>query len=138
MTEDQWASIPDVGDMSLRYKQNRKQDEFTPLSDSLLEQLTLQNRAIAPSTITSQAAADVDGGGYKSVVTNMTGLSAARGAVLGMTLDKTAGAASTMITNNNNTAAPPVLDKSGYLTSLFTCAPAIAATSRATMAYVDG
>ena len=37
VTEEQWAAIPDVGDYSLRHKQKRREDVFTPLSDSLLE-----------------------------------------------------------------------------------------------------
>src|SRR6056300_789899 len=32
VTEDEWAAIPDVGDHSLRHKQKRRQDVFTPLT----------------------------------------------------------------------------------------------------------
>ena len=123
VTENEWSNIPDVGDYSLKYKQNRKQDVFTPLSDSLLEQRTLQNRDAAAGNqqlaSTSQAADDANAG-YKSVVTNMSGLSAARGAVLGMSLDKTADA----VGGATTTAA---VDKTGYLTSLASRAPAITA-----------
>mmetsp|Transcript_23188 Transcript_23188/g.64461 ORF Transcript_23188/g.64461 Transcript_23188/m.64461 type:complete len:900 (-) Transcript_23188:2143-4842(-) len=126
VTEDQWAAIPDVGDNSLRYKQNRKQDVFTPLSDSLLEQRNLSNLdSTAGNKVMASTTQVVDAkqqqgedSGYKSVVTNMSGLSAARGAVLGMSLDKTASSSGT------TTAA---LDKSGYLTSLSSRAPAITA-----------
>ncbi|KAL7565035.1 hypothetical protein ACA910_020746 [Epithemia clementina (nom. ined.)] len=122
VTEDEWAKIPDVGDYSLKYKQNRKQDVFTPLSDSLLEQRTIQNRdATAGNQQLASTSQAVDSNsGYKSVVTNMSGLSAARGAVLGMSLDKTADA----VGGATTTAA---LDTTGYLTSLSSRAPAITA-----------
>ena len=41
VTEDQWASIPDVGDHSLKHKQQHRQAEtFTPLTDSLLSDMS--------------------------------------------------------------------------------------------------
>ena len=131
VTEDEWAAIPDVGDRSLRYKQSHNQNHFaaaafTPLTDSLLEQRTRQNREHSKSTLTSTATAMDDdatnSSGYKSVVTNMSGLSAARGAVLGMSLDK-AGTATTTATATTTTT----IDKTGYLTSLSSRAPALTA-----------
>ena len=102
VTEDQWAAIPDVGDYSLKYKQKRRQqDAITPISDSLLEQRHLQN-----SERTQQHAVDATDGGT-TTVTNMSGLSAARGTVLGMSLDK-------QKASGNATS----VDASGYLTSL--------------------
>lgn len=110
VTEDQWASIPDVGDYSLKYKQKRRQDVFTPLTDSLLESrvntnadATAGNKAVAATTTTTTAAA-----GFKSVVTNMSGLAEARGTVLGMSLDKM----------SDSVSGQTVVDPKGYLTSL--------------------
>ena len=43
VTEDEWSAIPDVGDYSLRHKQKRREDVFTPLTDSLLESRSMAN-----------------------------------------------------------------------------------------------
>jgi pre-mRNA-processing factor 6 len=43
VTEDEWAAIPDVGDYGLRHKQKRREDVFTPLTDSLLESRSMVN-----------------------------------------------------------------------------------------------
>jgi pre-mRNA-processing factor 6 len=111
VTEDQWASIPDVGDHSLKYKQQRRQqDTFTPLSDSLIEQrnksqldASAGNAGLAGTTIAD------DGSGFKSVVADMSGLSAARGTVLGISLDRM----SSSVAGNQTS-----IDPKGYLTSL--------------------
>jgi pre-mRNA-processing factor 6 len=109
VTEDQWAALPEVGDYSLRYKQRRREDTFTPLTDSLLatrsklnEDATSGNTALSGTTV---AAAQT---GYKSVVTNMSGLAEARGTVLGMSLDKM----------SDSRTGQTVVDPKGYLTSL--------------------
>jgi len=114
VSEDQWASIPDVGDYSLKYKQNRRQDVFTPLTDSLLEQrsqtnldATAGNTAISATT----AVGATEDSGFKSVVTNMSGLGAARGTVLGMSLDK-------MSADATISGSQTTVDPQGYLTSL--------------------
>ena len=136
VTEDEWAALPEVGDHSLKYKQNRQHDVFTPLSDSLLEQRTLHNRdATAGHTqlastmpASERGPATTTTTGYQSVVTNMSGLSAARGAVLGMSLDKTAdavGGGTTTATATTSTRT--ALDKTGYLTSLASTTPAMTA-----------
>ena len=38
VTEDQWSAIPEVGDYSLKYKQRRREEVFTPLPDSVLHE----------------------------------------------------------------------------------------------------
>jgi pre-mRNA-processing factor 6 len=107
VSEDQWASIPDVGDHSLKYKQQRRQQDYiTPLTDSLLEQRTKHNKdgsKIASSTSVNTNV--VDG---ISTTTNMAGLSAARNTVLGMSLDRM----SDSVSGQTN------VDPTGYLTSL--------------------
>jgi pre-mRNA-processing factor 6 len=115
VSEDQWASIPEVGDYSLKYKHSRKQESFTPLTDTLLEQRTRINTDATAGSValagTAVAAADNNNNnedGYKSVVKNMSGLSAARGTVLGMSLDKHSDAVGNQTT----------VDPQGYLTSL--------------------
>jgi len=113
MTEDQWANIPDVGDHSLKFKQRQRQEVFTPLSDSLLEQRNLANMdatagttgAAMSATLTAAAAAD---GGTGGAITNMSGVGAARGKVLGMSLDNM----------SDSVSGQTVVDPQGYLTSL--------------------
>lgn len=113
VTEDEWAQIPDVGDYSLKYKQKRREDIFTPLSDSLLEQRTKTNLdASAGNAAMSATSVAVDGMttslGVKSVVRNMSGLAEARGTVLGMSLDRM----------SDSVAGQSTVDPQGYLTSL--------------------
>ena len=119
VTEDQWASIPDVGDYSLKYKQpsrRQQQDVFTPLTDSLIEQRSKTNLDATAGTAALAGTATAEEEGFKSVVANMSGLSAARGTVLGMSLDRTAAAASS--SNSTSGLQTQVVDPQGYLTSL--------------------
>ena len=122
VTEDEWANLPDVGDYSLKYKQKRQQayEVFTPLTDDLLQRQSEMNRDKPNQT----AALD---GSQTSAALNMSGLSAARGTVLGMSLDKMTkpqtegdGATTTLATS---------VDKEGYLTSLATSTAAAATTA---------
>ncbi len=115
VTEDEWASIPDVGDYSLRYKQKRRQDVFTPITDTLLESRVKQSNDATASNDNSVIAATTEAGsasaGFQSVVTNMSGLAEARGTVLGMSLDR-------MSKDDANSGLKTSIDPSGYLTSL--------------------
>lgn len=104
VSEDQWDSIPDnAGDFSLKYKQQRRRDIFTPLSDSLLEQ---QSKANLDATAGNAAISATTAAADASVVP-MSGLSAARGTVLGMSLDKA-----------DTSGTQTTVDPQGYLTSL--------------------
>ena len=108
VTEDQWASIPEVGDYSLKWKQKQKREEtFTPLTDSLLEQRSKSALdASAGNKAISSTAEAVDGGATTTM--NMSGLGAARGTVLGMSLDKM----------SDSVSGQTVVDPQGYLTSM--------------------
>jgi pre-mRNA-processing factor 6 len=117
VTEDQWASIPEVGDYSIKYKQQKQKDQdvFTPLTDSLLEQrsqanmdTTAGNAAI--SATTTAVDSRTSSGLQSTVVSNMSGLGAARGTVLGMSLDKM----------SDSVTGQTVVDPAGYLTSMST------------------
>ena len=112
VSESEWASIPDVGDYSLRYKQKRKQDTFTPLTDSLLEARSMANADATSGSATlagiANAAEASNGQGFKSAVSNMSGLAEARGTVLGMSLDRM----------SDSVSGQTVIDPKGYLTSL--------------------
>lgn len=119
VTEDQWDAIPEVGDTSLKYKQKRRQDVFTPLPDSVLVSKSVQNRDATASAAISATSTTMDypnnannSSGFQSVVTNMSGLAEARGTMLGMSLDK--------MTDSTTSNKPTTLDPNGYLTSLST------------------
>lgn len=113
VSESEWAAIPEVGDYSLRYKQKRKQDTFTPLTDSLLESRSMANADATSGTAAlagTVQAAEIgnQSSGFKSVVSNMSGLAEARGTVLGMSLDRM----------SDSVTGQTVIDPKGYLTSL--------------------
>lgn len=114
VSEDQWAAIPDVGDHSIKHKRQRQQQNemFTPLSDTLLEQRNQANLdATAGNTALAGTTTAADGNhttGVTTTMANMSGLSAARGTVLGMSLDKM----SDSVSGQTN------VDPQGYLTSL--------------------
>ena len=78
VTEKEWAALPDVGDRSLKYKQQRRQEIFTPLVDTMLAdqaQRTGDNSATSISASTPAPGAD---DGLTSVV---GGLASARNKV---------------------------------------------------------
>lgn len=103
VTEEQWASIPDVGDHSLKFKQQRRQqDMITPLTDSILEQRSRINKE--STTVAAATSTAIDG----TATTNIAGLSTARNTVLGMSLDKM----------SNSATSQTNVDAAGYLTSL--------------------
>ena len=121
ISEDQWANLPDVGDYSLKYKQKRKQthEVFTPLTDDLLQRQSDVNR----NTPVSSVGAD----GTQTSAVNMSGLSAARGTMLGMSLDKmTQGNSKDAADGTSTLATTTSVDKDGYLTSLATSTAAAA------------
>lgn len=110
VSESEWAAIPDVGDYSLRFKQKRRQDTFTPITDSLLESRSMTNADATSGNATLSGTAQVvdeKSSGFKSVA-NMTGLAEARGTVLGMSLDRM----------GDSVTGQTVVDPKGYLTSL--------------------
>ena len=112
VTEDQWAAIPDVGDYSLRHKQKRREDVFTPLTDSLLESRSKtnddataggQNNMAGTSQVVDGTASST---GYR---TNLSGLAEARSTVMTMSLDKM---------SSDSVSGQTTIDPKGYLTSL--------------------
>jgi len=117
VTDEQWAAIPDVGDYSLRHKQKRREDVFTPLTDSLLDQRSKSNNDASAGGImglggTTQV---MDGtasstAGYK---TNLSGLAEARSTVMTMSLDKASSTGGI-----DSVSGQTTIDPKGYLTSL--------------------
>jgi pre-mRNA-processing factor 6 len=103
-------SIPEVGDQSLKYKQRRRNELFTPVPDSLIE---TQRQALVDATApidprtglqTPMAMAGAGAGGVSSIA----GLSQAREAMLTIKLDKM----------SDSVSGQTVVDPKGYLTDL--------------------
>jgi pre-mRNA-processing factor 6 len=143
VTEEEWAGIPDAmakGDASLRHKLAKKKsaEHFVPVSDSLL---LMGNRGTSATSIAADSVApgmdDTNtSGGMKStvgMVSGLSGLSAARGAVLTMSLDRmqqqqqqpTNIGGGSDVAGNGGTATSSLvpsassrMDAEGYLTSL--------------------
>jgi len=113
VTEDEWAAIPDVGDHSLRHKQKRREDVFTPLTDSLLESRSKLNAdASAGGQNALAGTAQVMDGTATSTAgfrTNLSGLAEARSTVMSMSLDKMSA---------DSASGQTTVDPKGYLTSL--------------------
>ena len=116
VTEDEWAKIPDVGDYGLRHKQRRREDVFTPLTDSLLESRSVANTDATAgggrrggvsgmAQVLDGAATTTTTAGYR---TNLSGLAEARSTVMTMSLDKM----------SDSVSGQTVVDPKGYLTSL--------------------
>jgi len=108
VSEEAWMNLPDaMGDHSLKHKraQERKRglETFTPLSDSLLESRTASGRGLSEKSRLSKNA----------TTTNMAGIGAARGTVLGMSLDR-------MSESANDSGLATSVNASGYLTSMST------------------
>jgi pre-mRNA-processing factor 6 len=106
VTAEQWDAIPDVGDHTLKYKQSKKKDGFTPVPDSVIA-----NASALRGGETGRFAND-DVGGTNSVINGMqssiTGLSGTRGSQLSSQLDKI----------SDSVTGQTVVDAQGYMTSL--------------------
>lgn len=106
VSEEDWLKVPEVGDYSLKHKreqQRRRQDDvFTPLTDGLLESRSKHNLEHTKAGASKVAASD------GTATNNIRGLGAARGTVLGMSLDKM----------SDSVSGQTVVDPKGYLTSL--------------------
>ncbi|KAL3802177.1 hypothetical protein HJC23_001721 [Cyclotella cryptica] len=111
VTEEEWAAIPDVGDYSLRHKQKRREDVFTPLTDSLLEsrsKIGSDATAGGRNVVLAGTTAAADGTVTAGFRTNLSGLAEARSTVMTMSLDKM----------SDSVTGQTVVDPKGYLTSL--------------------
>jgi pre-mRNA-processing factor 6 len=108
--EEEWWNIPDVvGDHSARFKRQqeklRDRDMYTPLSDTLLEQ---RSNSTKDGTNLNATVTHDSNSTSSSLLTNMSGIGAARGTVLGMSLDKM----------SDSVSGQTVVDPQGYLTSM--------------------
>jgi len=110
VTAEEWEAIPDVGDHSLKQKQNKKKDNFVPVPDSLIASTAALRGGELGRSVDPML--DALGGGNQSVLSGMhstvTGLAEARGSALSSKLDKM----------SDSVSGQTVVDPKGYLTSL--------------------
>jgi len=113
LSEEAWMNLPDaMGDHSLKHKraQEKKQGQiFTPITDSMLESRIGTHADKTSMNLNTQ----VNDGTETSVAVNMSGIGAARGTVLGLSLDK-------MSESANDSGLATSVNASGYLTSMST------------------
>jgi pre-mRNA-processing factor 6 len=104
VTAEQWDSIPDVGDHSLKLKQKKRNDVYMPVPDYLLAS-GASNNALASSV-------DARFGGTDTPMVNggmsVVGMAEARGTMLTLKLDKM----------SDSVSGQTVVDPKGYLTDL--------------------
>jgi pre-mRNA-processing factor 6 len=102
VTADEWDSIPEVGDHTLKYKQRKRNETYVPLPDNILSQTG------GPSMGQHEQGGDTPHGpgGTSSVLGQ--GLAEARGTMLTMKLDKM----------SDSVSGQTVVDPKGYLTDL--------------------
>ncbi len=110
VSEEAWMNLPDaMGDHSLKHKraqEKKKGHTFTPLSDSLLESRTSSSRSGGIDNLALNAT-------VVNESVNMSGIGAARGTVLGLSLDK-------MSKSATESGLATSVNASGYLTSMST------------------
>ena len=108
VTEKEWAALPDVGDRSLKFKQQRRQEVYTPLVDTMLaDQAKRMGSSNTDSSIGGRSAggAGDDDDGLTTVV---GGLASARNKVITQTLSSI----------SDNVGGQTVVDPKGYMTQL--------------------
>jgi pre-mRNA-processing factor 6 len=112
VTEDEWASIPDVGDHSLKYK--APEENFTPMPASFIE---AQRRAVSSGAGSNQKNVVVEGGAMSSMATPIPG---ARGSAHRSIDGLASGVASTFGSSGTRSVigGHKSVDPQGYLTSL--------------------
>jgi len=93
----EWEAIPDVGDYSLKYKQKRREEIFTPLPDNVLA-----------SAASASESSKVDESASVGTASTLSGLASSRGKLMSMNLDKM----------SDSVSGQTVIDPKGYLTSL--------------------
>ncbi|KAN0018656.1 hypothetical protein ACTFIU_008585 [Dictyostelium citrinum] len=117
ISEDQWASLPDAGDLSRR-NQRKKYDIYTPVPDSVLERAKSENEtysiiqtnaaAAAPSSSTAGIGLSGIDNSSGTSTTDLTQVGSARKTVLDLKLHQV----------SDNVSGKTCVDPKGYLTDL--------------------
>ncbi|VEU42754.1 unnamed protein product [Pseudo-nitzschia multistriata] len=117
LSEEAWMNLPDaMGDHSLKHKraQEKKQGQiFTPITDSMLESRIGATSDKSSMNLNTQVNINDKSDGTETSAVNMSGIGAARGTVLGLSLDR-------MSESANDSGLATSVNASGYLTSMST------------------
>lgn len=136
VSREEWEGIPDVGDQSLRFKQKKRPERYTPMTDEMINGLRLKAAGATASALDARqqatggfetpasgsrtpmggwrtpmllgGATSTMGGAASTGSLSTSGLAAARGTVLGLKLDKM----------SDSVTGQTVVDPKGYLTDL--------------------
>ncbi|XP_031482456.1 protein STABILIZED1 [Nymphaea colorata] len=107
VTPEEWDSIPEIGDYSLRNKKKRF-ESFVPVPDTLLEKARQEKEQVTALDPKSRAAGGTETPWSQTPVTDLTAVGEGRGTVLSLKLDRL----------SDSVTGLTVVDPRGYLTDL--------------------
>ncbi|GAB2233747.1 hypothetical protein Droror1_Dr00002976 [Drosera rotundifolia] len=107
LSTEEWDSIPEVGDYSLRNKKKRF-ESFVPVPDTLLEKARQEQEHVTALDPRSRAVGGTETPYSNTPVTDLTAVGEGRGTVLSLKLDRL----------SDSVSGLTVVDPKGYLTDL--------------------
>lgn len=107
LSAQEWESIPEIGDYSLRNKKKRF-ESFVPVPDTLLEKARQEQEHVTALDPKSRAAGGTETPWAQTPVTDLTAVGEGRGTVLSLKLDRL----------SDSVSGQTVVDPKGYLTDL--------------------
>ncbi|EPS73075.1 hypothetical protein M569_01676 [Genlisea aurea] len=107
LSAEEWDSIPEIGDYSLRNKKKRF-ESFVPVPDTLLEKARQEKEHVSALDPKSRAAGGTETPWSQTPVTDLTAVGEGRGTVLSLKLDRL----------SDSVSGLTVVDPKGYLTDL--------------------
>ncbi|RWR92044.1 Ubiquitin domain-containing protein [Cinnamomum micranthum f. kanehirae] len=107
VSAEEWDSIPEMGDYSLRNKKKRF-ESFVPVPDTLLEKARQEKEHVTALDPKSRSAGGTETPWAQTPVTDLTAVGEGRGTVLSLKLDRL----------SDSVSGLTVVDPKGYLTDL--------------------
>ncbi|XP_027159740.1 protein STABILIZED1 [Coffea eugenioides] len=107
LSAEEWDSIPEIGDYSLRNKR-KKFESFVPVPDTLLEKARQEQEHVTALDPRTRAAGGTETPWGQTPVTDLTAVGEGRGTVLSLKLDRL----------SDSVTGQTVVDPKGYLTDL--------------------
>lgn len=107
MSTEEWDSIPDIGDYSLKNKKKRF-ESWVPVPDTLLEKARQEKEHVTALDPKSRAVGGAETPWAQTPVTDLTAVGEGRGTVLSLKLDRL----------SDSVSGLTVVDPKGYLTDL--------------------
>ncbi|XP_021716471.1 protein STABILIZED1-like isoform X1 [Chenopodium quinoa] len=107
LSAEEWDSLPEIGDYSLRNKK-RRFESFVPVPDTLLEKARQEQKHVTALDPKSRPAGGTETPWGQTRVTDLTAVGEGRGTVLSLKLDRL----------SDSVTGQTVVDPKGYLTDL--------------------